>query len=356
MSEQKWFYASNGQQVGPISWDDLMSGLKDGAFTKETPVRAERVSEWTSLGKCMSSVEPGIPSASMLPSKQSSSSAFSVEVLPRSSAIAPIPKQKKRSKTVVLVLSGVLLALGAFVMVPAFLAQRERAKLGRQSGPVSNTPAPATTPGPASGAPEQDLKATAKLPVNLVEFCRVYNDALNQQVEKYKSIYSAHLSPQSDQSALSVLPGLIGSALNPYNAVDAEGYMTLFPGDVNHLRVMVKLIDQKIDQVVFDCGDEMVRPGGAPNKADQLIVFSNALFGEAGGPAYTVMHWLPTWETTDETTRGYVLQNEAIVSGKIPYKGGNSCLYKGVLITGRFIDPAKPKGQRGIRYVFQFAI
>lgn len=53
MNDQQWYYESNGEQAGPISWDGLMAGIKMGMVTPETRVRPTPLSEWTPLGECI---------------------------------------------------------------------------------------------------------------------------------------------------------------------------------------------------------------------------------------------------------------------------------------------------------------
>ena len=53
MNDQQWYYESNGEQAGPISWDRLMVGIKIGKVTTETRVWASHLSEWTKLGECI---------------------------------------------------------------------------------------------------------------------------------------------------------------------------------------------------------------------------------------------------------------------------------------------------------------
>lgn len=67
MNDQKWYYESNGEQAGPISWDGLMVGLKQGTISSETRVWASHLSEWTPLGECSQT-----PSSALLPSPSQS--------------------------------------------------------------------------------------------------------------------------------------------------------------------------------------------------------------------------------------------------------------------------------------------
>lgn len=53
MNDQQWYYESNGEQAGPISWDGLMVGIKMGKVTPETRVWAAHLHEWTTLGDCI---------------------------------------------------------------------------------------------------------------------------------------------------------------------------------------------------------------------------------------------------------------------------------------------------------------
>lgn len=53
MNGQQWFYESNGQPAGPIGWDALMVGVRQGTVTPETRVWSSHLSEWTLLGEIM---------------------------------------------------------------------------------------------------------------------------------------------------------------------------------------------------------------------------------------------------------------------------------------------------------------
>lgn len=71
MSDQQWYYESNGGQAGPISWDGLMVGLKMGKVTHETRVWSSHLTEWTSLGECIQKQSTAVlpPSANSHPSQ-----------------------------------------------------------------------------------------------------------------------------------------------------------------------------------------------------------------------------------------------------------------------------------------------
>lgn len=53
MNTQQWYYESNGQQAGPISWEGLMSGLNQGTISPETLVWAAHLSEWMPIRQAM---------------------------------------------------------------------------------------------------------------------------------------------------------------------------------------------------------------------------------------------------------------------------------------------------------------
>ncbi|MDE3032113.1 MAG: DUF4339 domain-containing protein [Acidobacteriota bacterium] len=57
MSDSQWFYESNGQQAGPISWESLMVGLKQGTVTRETLVWSQHLKEWTPLSQVLKKTE-----------------------------------------------------------------------------------------------------------------------------------------------------------------------------------------------------------------------------------------------------------------------------------------------------------
>jgi len=49
MPDLQWYYELNGQQAGPVSWDQLDSWLKEEKIQKSTLVWATHLSEWTPI-------------------------------------------------------------------------------------------------------------------------------------------------------------------------------------------------------------------------------------------------------------------------------------------------------------------
>ena len=108
MSDQQWYYESNGAQAGPISWDGLMVGIKMGKVTHETRVWSSHLTEWTSLGDCIQ--------------KQSTA------ILPPSADFHPSQPNKNRFTPLRLITSAVGILILLSVVVPAVLHQREKAE------------------------------------------------------------------------------------------------------------------------------------------------------------------------------------------------------------------------------------
>ena len=113
MSDQQWYYESNGAQAGPISWDGLMTGIKMGKVTEETRVWATHLSEWTPLGECIR--------------------ARSSAPLPPLSNIHQTKSEKQRWTPLRLIGTtiGVLVLLS--IMVPVAVRQREKAYANERS-------------------------------------------------------------------------------------------------------------------------------------------------------------------------------------------------------------------------------
>jgi len=101
MNDQQWYYESNGEQAGPISWDALMVGIKMGKLTSETRVWASHLPEWTALGQCIQrGTQPAIPSTSSF------------------SSVRP----KKRLSALTVIMGIVLAGIIAAIIIPAAIA------------------------------------------------------------------------------------------------------------------------------------------------------------------------------------------------------------------------------------------
>ena len=132
MNDQKWFYASNDQQVGPVEWSSLMAGLEAGLITNETLVWAAHLPEWTPLGRCIEA-GPQSTALAIAPSSEASPNPDQTTTWtanPTSKAIQPsaTSKRKRNLTLLAVVLAVPLLGIVSAIAVPAFLHQRDKAR------------------------------------------------------------------------------------------------------------------------------------------------------------------------------------------------------------------------------------
>lgn len=141
MNDSQWYYERDGKQAGPISWEGLMAGLKMGRITSDTRVWASHLPEWIPLAECMRKEAP-----SALPPPTSPS--FS-------------KPSKSKTGAVLWVVGGIILFMAFLaIVVPALLAQRDRARARSEpkavhivkSGYFTSHPAPAKDIGDAVNA------------------------------------------------------------------------------------------------------------------------------------------------------------------------------------------------------------
>jgi len=105
MNDHQWYYESNGEQAGPISWDGLMVGIKMGKVTPETRVWAAHLPEWTTLDQCIQrGAQP---------------------VVPPTTTLSPAHSTKKLS-VVTVVLGIVLAGILAAIIIPVAVAKASK--------------------------------------------------------------------------------------------------------------------------------------------------------------------------------------------------------------------------------------
>lgn len=125
MNDQQWHYESNGEQAGPVSWDGLMDGIKQGTISSETRVWASHLPEWTPLGQLM---QPQGVAAASVPTPVS--------------PVIPIPIKKPVTPITWLMrgaLGLILLGILSAIVVPAVLGHSGSSKLGKNISCVINT-------------------------------------------------------------------------------------------------------------------------------------------------------------------------------------------------------------------------
>jgi hypothetical protein len=142
MNYQQWFYESNGQQAGPISWSALLVGLKQGVLTPETLVWSEGLPGWVPLVQVMGS--PGsLDAVPPLASSSQLSSFGSAPVPPTFEAGGPSQSVEKPRPGVgrwLLRIAGVLILLALLVgFLQGFFSKQVPFS---DSKPVRNAPVP----------------------------------------------------------------------------------------------------------------------------------------------------------------------------------------------------------------------
>ena len=138
MSEQQWYYAMNGQQAGPVSWEELLTELRMGRIQPSTQVWSAHLPGWTPLAECLKAQggPPPLPPPSPAPTP------FPASIQRPTQGLLPLAPGATTAKT-----TGILSLIFAFLCLPVgivlaivALVQHSKAKTAYSLSPGSYQP------------------------------------------------------------------------------------------------------------------------------------------------------------------------------------------------------------------------
>jgi len=138
MSEQQWYYALNGQQAGPVSWENLLTELRMGRIQPSTQVWSAHLPGWTPLAECLKAQggPPPLPPPSPAPTP------FPAPIQRPAQGLLPVAPGASAAKT-----TGILSLIFAFLCLPVgivlaivALVQHSKAKTAYSLSPGSYQP------------------------------------------------------------------------------------------------------------------------------------------------------------------------------------------------------------------------